>query len=284
MSTLRAFVLALGFLCLTLFGITVQYVSLGLKLRSARTFPQTYHRALSRLFGFRITVLGEPVQDRGVLMVANHTSYFDIIIMGAAAHVCFVARRDVNSWPLFGLMSRLQRSVFIERTRRHTTGEARDALRDRLCEGDAIVLFPEGTTTDGNRVIAFKSALMSAAETELGKDAAGNPLFAPVQPVSVSYVALYGVPLGRENRPLFAWYGDMELLPHLWEALKAGPLDVVVEFHPPLTVGPGRGRKELAALAEAVVREGQRRALGGLWSRPEPGLAADGKPQAAPAG
>ena len=85
-----------------------------------------------------------------------------------------------------------------------------------------------------------------------------------VQPVSTAYVGLHGMPMGRENRPLFAWYGDMELVPHLWEALKTGPIDVVVEFHPPMDVDHVGGRKALAARAEAIVRRGQMRALAGL--------------------
>ncbi len=75
--------------------------------------------------------------------------------------------------------------------------------------------------------------------------------------------ALHGIPMGRENRPLYAWYGDMELVPHLWEALQAGPMDVVVEFHPPVTVDAVGGRKALAAQVEAIVRRGQARALAG---------------------
>jgi len=263
MPAIRAFMLAAAFIGLTLLSVPVQYFSIRLGLRLQKTYPHAYHRLLCRVFGIRLTIFGTPVKDRGVLMVANHASYFDILIMSAAAHVCFVAREDVKGWLLFGLMARLQRSVFIERARRSQSGQARDELRRRLLAGDAIVLFPEGTSTDGNHVLAFKSALMGAAETEIAKDAGGNPVYVPVQPVSITYVGMQGIPLGREYRPLFTWFGDMELLPHLWEALKTGPLDVVVEFHPPLTVGPGLDRKRLAAQAEAVIRAGQGRALNG---------------------
>jgi 1-acyl-sn-glycerol-3-phosphate acyltransferase len=138
-----------------------------------------------------------------------------------------------------------------------------------LREGDALVLFPEGTSSDGNRVLPFRTALMSAAECEVGKDAEGRPQHVPVQPVSISYVGLNGVPMGRENRPLFAWYGDMDLVPHLWEAVKTGPFDAVVEFHPPLTINVAGDRKALAAMTEAIVRAGQARALAGLyWDAP----------------
>ncbi len=252
MPRLRAVCLALAFLGLTLLSIPIQYFAMRFKLKLRKRYPLIYQRMLCKVFGIRITVIGEPVRDRGVLMVANHTGYWDVVVVGAIVPVSFVAKSEVASWPFFGMMAKLQRSVFVERARRNRAGEARDVLRDRLQDGDALVLFPEGTSTDGNRVIAFKSALMGAVESKI--KAEGHEEFVPVQPVSISYVALHGFPMGRENSPLFAWYGDMELLPHVWESLKAGPFEVVVEFHPPLTAKPGFGRKQITRLAEAVVR------------------------------
>ena len=269
MPTLRAFVLAVAFLGLTLLSIPIQWLSIRLNLRLQRSYPHAYHRLLCRIFGIRLTIVGRPVTDRGVLLVANHTSYLDVLIMSGSTPVSFVAKKEVNGWLLFGLMSRLQRSVFIDRERRGDTGRSRDVLRKRLIAGDALVLFPEGTSTDGNRIMPFKSALMGAVEADIGTDGDGNSVYAPVQPVTIAYVAQHGIPLGRENRPLYAWYGEMDLLPHLWEMLKSGPLDVVVEFHPPITVGPGRGRKQVAVEAEAAVRAGLLRALGGNWGGPE---------------
>ena len=105
-------------------------------------------------------------------------------------------------------------------------------------------------------------------------DGSGGQRAVRVQPVSTAYVGLHGLPMGRENRPLFAWYGDMELVPHLWEALKTGPIDVIVEFHQPMDVDHVGGRKALAARAEAVIRRGQARALAGQISA----TAGDAKP------
>ncbi|MGH6877418.1 MAG: lysophospholipid acyltransferase family protein, partial [Rhizomicrobium sp.] len=144
-------------------------------------------------------------------------------------------------------------------------------------EGDALIMFPEGTSNDGNKVLTFKSALMGAAEAELGTDAEGRVRHVPVQPVSIAYVGLHGLPMGRDMRPLIAWYGDMDLVPHLWEALKIGPFEVVVEFHPPLGVDNEGGRKQLASAAEAMVRRGQARALAGL-----PAMAKAPREQVAP--
>jgi 1-acyl-sn-glycerol-3-phosphate acyltransferase len=264
MQTLRGIFILFVFLVTALATVPWQSASIHFKLKSRKSLPNRYSRFLCRLFGLNIIVVGQPVQDRGVLMVANHTSYLDIIVLGGTARVSFVAKSEVNSWPFFGLMARLYETVFVERSRRSQAGVARDQLRVRLQAGDALVLFPEGTSNDGNRVLPFKSALMGAVEAEVGTDAAGRVTHVPVQPVSISYVGFHGMPMGRENRPLFAWYGDMELVPHLWEAVTAGPIDVVVEFHSPMSIDDMGGRKPLAVKAEAVVRRGQARALAGV--------------------
>lgn len=266
MQTLRAACLLSIFLLATLLLIPWQESAVGFRLARRKSFPNRYHRFLCRLFGIRVTIVGRPVQHEGVLMAANHTSYFDIIVLSAAARVSFIAKREVAKWPLFGTLARLQETVFIERDRRSQTIEARDLIRERLLGGDALILFPEGTSDDGNTVRPFKSSLLGAAEMELGRDAQGRPRHVPVQPVSISYTGLYGVPMGRDMRPLFAWYADMELVPHLWEALKTGPFEAVVEFHPPLDIDRLGGRKALAGAAEAIVRTGQARALAGLPS------------------
>jgi 1-acyl-sn-glycerol-3-phosphate acyltransferase len=263
MQTLRGIFILVVFLATALAIVPLQSGAIYFALKNRKTLPHRYSRFLCRLFGLHVTMIGLPVQNRGVLMVANHTSYLDIIVVGGAARVSFVAKSEVNSWPFFGLMARLYETVFVERSRRSQAGVARDQLRERLQAGDALVLFPEGTSNDGNRVLPFKSALMGAVEAEVGTDAAGRVRHVPVQPVSISYVGFHGMPMGRENRPLFAWYGDMELVPHLWEAVTAGPIDVVVEFHPPMSIDDMGGRKPLAARAETIVRQGQARALAG---------------------
>lgn len=271
MQSLRAFVILFTFVLVTLPGIPWQASAVRFDLPRRKTFPHRYHKFLCKLFGIRVTVIGEPVQDRGVLMIGNHTSYFDILVLSSAAQVSFVAKSEVQSWPFFSTLARLQQTVFVERTRRSQTGEARNRIRERVLKGDALVLFPEGTSSDGNSVLPFKSALMGAAEAVVGTDEEGKPIHVPVQPVSVAYVGLHGMPMGREDRPLFAWYGDMELVPHLIEAVKAGPIDVVVEFHKPLTVDQAGGRKQLAVLTEAIVREGHARALrGAIRLKPQP--------------
>jgi 1-acyl-sn-glycerol-3-phosphate acyltransferase len=257
MARLRAVFIIVGFLVITLLGMPVQWLLLKLRSPAARTLPWRYHKLVAALFGIHIKVIGKPVTGEGVLMVANHTSWADIVIFSAATPLSFVSKAEVARWPLFGTLARLQRSVFVERHRRSATGETRDVIRERLLDGDTLLLFPEGTSHDGNTVLPFKSALLGAAEARL---AGGQHV--QVQPVSTAFTGLHGLPMGRENRPLFAWYGDMEMVPHLWEALLAGPLDVVVQFHQPLSLDV-MDRKTLAARAQEIVRNGQAEALAG---------------------
>jgi 1-acyl-sn-glycerol-3-phosphate acyltransferase len=243
MSRLRAVAIIIAFLAVTFVGMPVQWLLLKLDSPAARYFPNRYHRLVAAIFGMHIRIVGKPITGEGVLLVANHTSWADIVIFSAVAPLSFVAKAEVAGWLLFGTLARLQRTVFVERERRSNTGEVRDVIRDRLLAGD--------------RVLPFKSALLGAAEARLA-----NGAHVKVQPVSAAYTGLHGLPMGRENRPLFAWYGAMEMVPHLWEALLAGPLDVVVQFHEPLSLDR-MDRKALAARARQTVQAGLARALAG---------------------
>jgi 1-acyl-sn-glycerol-3-phosphate acyltransferase len=261
MAKLRAGFVVAAFLLLTLVLLPVQILLVRLPGRAWISLAHFYHRLVCRFFGVRVTVVGTPLRG-GVLMTSNHSGWLDITILSSIAPVSFVAKAEVGQWALFGTLARLQRTVFTRRAR-SKAAEDRDNIRGRLLAGDTLVIFPEGTSSDGNRVLGFRSALLSAAELPLGEDAQHHIRHAPVQPVSIAYVALHGMPMGRENRPFFAWYGDMELVPHLWEALQTGPIDVTVEFHRPFTIAEAGGRKELARRCEMAVRSGLIRALAG---------------------
>ncbi len=258
MIRFRAFLIIAVFLIVTFVLLPVQWLAIRLRLQLRRRLPQRYHAFVCRLFGIRISLFGQPARG-GVLMTANHAGWLDIPILSAIWPVSFVAKSEVNRWPFFGTLARMQRCVFVRRERTQTLAN-REIIRRRLNEGDALVIFPEGTSSDGNRVLPFRSALISAAGLHLDSGAHAS---VPVQPVSIAYTGLHGIPMGRENRPFFAWYGDMELVPHLWEALKMGPIDVVVEFHPVVTLGQVKHRKDISVLCENAVRKGVIRALSG---------------------
>jgi 1-acyl-sn-glycerol-3-phosphate acyltransferase len=262
MQLIRGVGIAIGFAGLTLGFAVLQWLALRLEWKLADTLPVTYAGTLCALFGIRVETFGRPCREHGVLLAANHTSYLDMPVLAAVIPLAFVAKSEVAKWPVFGTLSHLARTVFVERERRSKAGLQRDRIRERLEQGGTIVLFPEGTSSDGNRVLPFKSALLSAADAMVLEND-GSKRRVLVQPVSVAYTRLHGIPLGRELRPYFAWYGDMELVPHLWEAFCLGPVDVMVHYHPPLTVDQFPSRKELTAECERLVAEGVAHALAG---------------------
>jgi lyso-ornithine lipid O-acyltransferase len=244
------------YLGLTLPLMPVQAVAVLLDLRLARRLPPVYHRWVCRILGFRLVMDGKPIDTEPALYIVNHTSYLDIEILGAALEASFIAKADVATWPWFGWLAKLQRTVFIRRNR----GEAmdhRNAIIQRFDRGERLILFPEGTSSDGGHVLPFKSSLFSVADYHQGD----VPL--AVQPVAVAYTRLDGIPLGRSYRPFFAWYGDMELAPHLWALLGMGVLTVELTFLPPVTIDQFTSRKELAQHCYQVISDSVAASLAG---------------------
>ncbi len=242
----------------TLMLIPIQAMLIALGLRWRFQLPRLYHAVCARVIGIDIHVVGVPERSSPVMFVSNHSSYLDIMVLGAVIPASFVAKAEVARWPFFGLLAKLQQTVFVDRGRRREVGDQRTVMARRLEAGDNLVLFAEGTSSDGNRVYPFKSALFSVVE------ALPEASDLRVQPVSVTATALDGIPLGRAFRPLYAWYGDMGLAPHLWRFVQAGRVTVRVEFHPAVTADRMATRKALTAHCWQQVTSGVARALAGV--------------------
>src|SRR6185437_15208856 len=161
---LRCLLIAAFFFTMTPLLIAAQWLLEKLNLPGWGVVATLYYRVLCRLLRIHIRVVGAPVRDRAVLFVSNHLSWADILVIGALGPVAFVAKREVADWPLVGVAARLQRTVFVDRARRHQTGEAVGAIVGRLIGGTSVVLFAEGTSSDGNRVLPFRSALIGAVD------------------------------------------------------------------------------------------------------------------------
>lgn len=243
----RATAILGGFMALTLPLMPVQYLLLKVAPGLSRKLPYWYHRLVCRLLGIRTTVEGHIARDRPVLVIANHVSWLDIPVLSAVAPLSFIAKKEVGSWPFVSSLARLQRTVFVDRTRRTAVGQVASEMSRRLAAHDVLVLFAEGTSTDGNRVLPFKTALLSAAFTQGTENLS-------VQTLSLTYTRLHGIPLGRADRSTVGWYGDMEMGDHAWSLLKAGPLDVRIVIGEPIPLDQFDGRKALAAHTENVVR------------------------------
>lgn len=262
-SPLVGVIRLVAYLLWALLLVPIQMIVLALYPKRFLMIPRLFHRGVLTIFGLEVVILGSPSQAKPTLFISNHSSYLDIEILGAVLEGSFVAKSEVAGWPLFGFLSKLQRTVFINRKAKRDIDKQRDSMTGRLDEGDSLILFPEGTSSDGNRVLPFKTALFSVASYRID----GQPV--TVQPLSVTAVALDGMPLGRLMRPLYAWYGDMDLAPHLWQLAKLGGLTIVVEFHPPVTIEGFTSRKALADHCQQVVGNGVSRAVSGRFEHQE---------------
>ncbi len=209
---------------------------------------QTVCRGALAIMRLSLQIEGQALRDRGAL-VANHASWLDIFVLNGAARVFFVSKAEVSDWPGIGWLARATGTVFIRRDRREAASHAA-TLEARLRAGHKLLFFPEGTSSDAQRVLPFKTTLFAAfLSPELRN-------FLSVQPVSV----IYHVPAGRDPRSL-AWWGDMAFGPHLLRVLSqpcAGRVRLI--FHPPLCVADMPDRKALAFACETAVRAGFDRA------------------------
>ena len=249
---IRVVLILLAVAVLTLVLLPFQLIGMAFDLRLQRSIPRWYHRLLCALIGVRIREIGVRSEASPALILSNHVSWLDISVISALSPVVFVAKREVAGWPLLGWLARLQRTVFIDRQARHRTGAATGEIAGRLLGGDAVVLFAEGTSSDGIRVLPFRSSLVGAVHHALGSSTHHTHI--TVQPMSLAYLSLSGVPLGRGLRERVAWYGDADLIPHLAAVLASGAVDVTVSWGEAVAHDIGADRKAIAREAERSVR------------------------------
>jgi 1-acyl-sn-glycerol-3-phosphate acyltransferase len=237
---------------LTLLLLPLQLISMAFGFRLQRVIPHWYHRAFCALVGVRIRQVGLRTSASPVLVLSNHVSWLDICVIGALNPVVFIAKSEVARWPVFGWLAKLQRTIFIDRQARHKTGAATQEIGDRLLGGDAVVLFAEGTSSDGTRILPFRSALIGAVHHALGSSTQHSTV--TVQPMSLAYVGFDGLPPGRALRERVAWYGDADLIPHFIGTLASGAIDVTVSFGEAVAYDMTADRKQIARDAELSVR------------------------------
>lgn len=240
----------------TLLAMLVQSVLILLPGPAKVAFARIYWSMMCRLLGLRVRLIGvrgrrSTTAGRPIVYVSNHSSWLDILVLGGRLNACFIAKNEVARWPLVSWIARLGRTVYVRRQRTSMVRE-RDDMRRRLAGGDNLILFPEGTTSDGSRVLPFRSAFLSIAELPVGPD--GKPPL--VQPVSVVYDRLAYLPTGRATRPLFAWYGDMDIGSHFWRLAQHRGLRATVLLHTPLDPSAFPSRKALAQATWAAVAAG----------------------------
>lgn len=234
-----------------LIGIPIQFVWSRLGAPGWNIIPRYFHRLGATFLGLRITVVGRPVAGRPTLIVSNHISWTDIIAIGSVADVTFVAKQEVAKWFFVGFMSSLQRTVYVDRNRRHDAKRTTHEMAKRMAAGGAVLLFAEGQSDIGTHVLPFRSALIGAAQHAMLEAGAKQVM---IQPLTIAYTRLQGLPVGRTDRSLIAWIKGKSVGQNIREILTGGVKEATVAFGEPRPLVEGEDRKKLSREAEVEVR------------------------------
>ncbi len=213
-----------------------------------RSTPVMFNRLLCLILRVRVQKFGAESAPGPRLIVANHVSWLDIPVLGAVEPMTFLAKKEIGAPALGGRLARLQGIIFVDRGRRRCIPSVNSEMARTMAKGEPVVLFAEATTSDGNRLLKFRSSHFEAARTAAREGAA------VVQPVFLDFNRLAGLALTRLDRPTIAWYGDMAFLPHLIGVVRCGGVACDVHYGEPIAVADFADRKALARATEAAVR------------------------------
>lgn len=240
------------FLPLLIVIIPLQALILALRLPLWPLLPRLFHRVGCVFLGLRVAVIGQPpASGRPTLLVSNHISWTDIIAVGSVADVTFVAKREVGDWFFVGLVARMQKTIFVDRTRRSEAGRTAQEMGQHMAGGNAVLLFAEGQSDIGTHVLPFRSALVGAAQHAMVEAGARDVL---IQPLTIAYTRLQGLPVSRNERSLIAWIKSKSVGQNILEILSGPVKDVTVAFGEPILLDGAADRKAVTREAEARVR------------------------------
>lgn len=256
MKTLFASIKIVFFGLLCLITIPTQFLNMVF-LSKTKVFyivPKLFHGLTCFIFGIRIKIEGD-ISQKHTIFVGNHLSYIDIPVLGSFLNATFISKEEVKSWPVFGLLGSLAKTVFISRDRNAVEKCIQD-IQSRLARGRSLILFPEGTSTNGKEVIPFKSSVFEIFLNQNLKEKI------TIQPFTINIKDVDGRPVeSLKDHDLYAWYGDMELEPHLWALAKTSGITLTVTFHPPIKANKYDHRKNFAHDCHQAVSNGIRNNL-----------------------
>ena len=242
-----------AFLLLSL-GIIIpqKLVMLFSKGRISHIIPELWHKGVCAIFGLKKEIIGTPNTASQTMFMSNHTSYLDIPILGdTVKHTSFLAKKDVQSWPGFGFLADLQRTAYIERKSSAIKRES-DKIKKRIDQNKNLILFPEGTSTDGIKVRDFKSSLFALALSGTNPDLR-------IQPVTIQLETTNSKPLKTlEERRLYTWplEDEIEMPAHLWRFAKTKGATIRIVFHNHINPADYENRKTLAKACHEIVSKG----------------------------
>ncbi len=233
-------------LLLTLWCIFAPLVYFLVRLFShyhAERIPMIFHRVCARILGLHIVIQGRCTEHRPTLFVSNHVSYLDVFILGSNMPGCFIAKSEVAHWPILGQLARIQNTLFFERKGSRAHSQI-SIMSNHLSRNGNLILFPEGTSTEGTYVEPFKSSLFHAAEVS------ENTL---IQPVTLGYTKYRNKPMDKEIRDYFAWYATMPFASHFFKMAGMHSVEIELIFLPPVKIEDFSCRKACAEYCHAQV-------------------------------
>ena len=222
------------------------------KLRLGRGIPVYFQRILCAGLGVKVRRHGSLSSVPKRLIVANHVSWLDIPVLASLGPMSFLAKKEIGDHPFGRELVAMQGVVYVDRRRRFDIPAVNARIVEAMRAGAAVVLFPEATTGDGNRLLRFRSSHFEAVRLTAGSDQEGP---AVIQPIYIDYSRIAGLPVSRWQRPRIAWYGDMAFLPHFLRYFRGGGVTCDVYCGQPIRILPDSDRKMAARLAEIAVRE-----------------------------
>jgi 1-acyl-sn-glycerol-3-phosphate acyltransferase len=232
---------AFGIAVVTILTVFMQAVAVIAHPRVSRWIPVFYCRLICKLIGVRTNTFGSRTNSRPTLILANHVSWLDIFLVNATGPTMFVAKSEIQGWPLFGWMARLQKSIFVNRRHLRCLPAVNHQIAQSILAGNVVAIFPEGTTSDGRGLLPFTSGLLGSA-----KDADSRVY---VQPLAIIY-------LGKDrDRVAWPWYEDISFLSHLWRVIRIRAIHAELRWMEAVVVDRLANRKDVTRHVEASVHD-----------------------------
>ena len=226
------------YLLLTLALLPFQFIIVFFIKNYTYIIPYFYHKICLRIFGIKIKTFGKVSINFPILLISNHASYLDIIILGSLFKTSFIAKKEISKWPLLGILAKLQNTIFVDRKLSSLKNQENKIIK-HLNEKKNLVIFPEGTSSDGNRVLPFKSSLFNIFEKNLNSKIL-------VQTITIVYKKINGIPMNRIERKNITWHSNMDLIPNIFNVLKKLSIEVEIIFNDEFLPGKEYDRKKLA--------------------------------------
>ncbi len=250
MSVLRL-ISILFFLALVIaISIPIQFFFNVVGFKFKKLYPLLFYKMIQVITGINIDFDASKLNKKnsGVLYIANHVSWFDIICLGTLLNARFIAKKEVANMGIFGFLAKLSNTFFIDNENKNKIIEYNQLIQKNLQNGENFIIFPEGTTSDGNGIMDFKSSMLECA---FDKNSQIN-----IQPISICYSKLNNIPMGIYLRRNIAWVGDTSMVAAMANFLKSGKITVDIIFHELVSIKNFENRKELAIYCEKQILTG----------------------------